>query len=312
MSKTRKSILLTGGTGFFGKSFLSRLRRGGLPGIRLTLLARHPETLFRECPELTELPDVNCAAGDIRTCAFPDMAFDAIIHAATPSTPQPEGVLRDIIVNGTRNLLDYARRSGSGRLLFVSSGAVYGPQPQNVPKIAETHPCVPVTEYGIAKHEAERLCLESGLDTVIARCFAFTGPYLNRRIHFAVGNFIQACLDGREITVRGDGTPLRSYMYADDLVDWLMATVARGVSGQAYNVGSDEALSIRELAYAVREALGVSVPVRICGTPVPGAPVERYVPDIGKARRELGVDITVSLAEAIRRSAVRDGNASGD
>ena len=79
--------------------------------------------------------------------------------------------------------------------------------------VQENFPCNPVTEYGIAKKEAENMCLDSGISTRIARCFAFVGPRLALDIHFAIGNFIRNGLNKEKIIINGDGTPYRSYLY---------------------------------------------------------------------------------------------------
>ena len=204
------------------------------------------------------------------------------------------------IVEGTRHVLDFAKSSGAKKILLTSSGAVYGPQ---TAPVGEDAPCNPVTAYGKGKFEAERMCVESGLDAKIVRCFAFTGPYLNRDIHYAIGNFIRDCLAGEPIIIKGDGTPQRSYLYADDLVEWLFAVLDRGVSGCPYNVGSPEGLSIREVAERVRAALGTKNDIRVLGVSVPGTPPSVYVPDVSRAVRELGLRDTVDLTTAVRHSA---------
>ncbi len=211
--------------------------------------------------------------------------------------------MTSIIVDGARHVIDFARARHIPTILFTSSGAVYGPQ---AAPVAEDAPCLPATAYGRGKLAAERMLLDSGLDVRIARCFAFTGPYLNRRIHYAIGNFIQNVLNDKPIIVKGDGTPLRSYLYADDLIDWLLAILAHGASGRIYNVGSPEAISIRDLAFAVRAALGGTNEIRILGTPT-GRPPQVYVPDTARIMSELGVRVTTPLADAIRRSAARAG-----
>ena len=149
----------------------------------------------------------------------------------------------------------------------------------------------------------ERLFIDTGFDVKIARCFAFTGPHLNRGIHFAIGNFIQNCLDGKPIIINGDGTPLRSYLYADDLVEWLFAILERGENGRPYNVGSDCAVSIRELAETVRDALGSKSEIIVKGMPKAGEKPSVYVPSIERASGELGLDVKVALENAIRFSA---------
>ena len=299
-------IFLTGGTGFFGKSIHSMLKRGFGPKWDFTILSRDPKKFLADNPEFCGLPSVNFISGDVRNFPFPEQVFDYIFHAAAPAKAMPPGEERDIIIRGTHRVLDFARRCGARRLLFVSSGAAYGPQPPDLERIPEDFPCSSVTEYGIAKNEAEQMCLESGIETVIARCFTFVGPYLNRNIHFAIGNFIRDCLANQDIEIQGDGTPYRSYLYADDLVKWLFTILFEGHGGQAYNVGSDQAISIRELAETVRRVLHSDNQIVVRQRPVPGCLPPRYVPDITKIQRELHVRIETGLEDAIRKTVQND------
>lgn len=298
-------ILITGGTGFFGKSILDYRQRhpNFLADDEITILSRHPEIFIAANPTLANQPGISFIPGDVRTfdfSTFQHFNFSTLIHAATPAvTTLPDDEMYSTIVDGTRHIIDFAKLCGATRILFTSSGAVYGPQTAAVNEDAPTNP---VTAYGRGKIAAERLCTESGIPTKIARCFAFTGPYLNRHIHYAIGNFIQDCLDGKDIVIKGDGTSLRSYLYADDLVEWLFAILDRGESGRPYNVGSPNWLSIRELAEFVKSAIGANNDIRILDTPTPNQPPSAYVPDTARAESELGLRVTVTLSEAIRKS----------
>ena len=297
------ALLLTGGTGFFGKSILSAFVSGQLPAPRrLTILSRDPAAFQSTYPTLARLPFVDWWAGDVRSFDFPSARYDAIIHAATSAvTTISDEEQASVIRAGTQHVIDCARACGCSRILFTSSGAVYGPQ---LAPVDETTPCHPVTAYGQSKLAAERLLLDSDLDVKIARCFAFTGPYLRRDIHYAIGNFIRDACARHPIVVNGDGTPLRSYLFAEDLVDWLWTILEKGASGCVYNVGSDRAVSIRELAETVRRVLGSPAPVVVKGRrPEPGVPPAVYVPCVDRARRDLGLSVSVGLEEAIRRSA---------
>ncbi|MBQ9500898.1 MAG: NAD(P)-dependent oxidoreductase [Lentisphaeria bacterium] len=300
-------IFLTGGTGFFGRSILSCLRRGLLSeGTELVILSRRPEKFLAAYPEFAGLPGVRHIAGDVRNFVFPDEEFDAVIHAATPAvTTLAPGEMRSIVVEGTRRTAEFARFCGAKKLLLTSSGAVYGVQPPELEHIPEDFPCRPVTEYGIAKLEAEKICADSGVPALIARCFAFSGPYLDRNIHFAFGNFLRDALAGRPIVVQGDGTPLRSYLYADDLVTWLFRILAAGTPGRPVNVGSSEAVSIAELAETIRDVLQAPGKVVIREKPVSGRLPARYVPSVERAEKELDLVPMTSLADAIRLSAAR-------
>ena len=298
-----RRIFITGGTGFFGKSMLDyRLRHSDWEWAKAewVILSRAPERFAAASPQLANQPGVSFAVGDVRDFAFPQGHFDAIIHAATSAvTTLSDAEMTSVILDGARHVADFAKAAGCRTILFTSSGAVYGPR---ITPAREEDACNPATAYGKGKLTAERMLAEKGLDVKIARCFAFVGPHLNRRIHYAIGNFIQDCLDGRPITIKGDGTPLRSYLYADDLVEWLFAILERGKTGRPYNVGSAEGLSIHALAERVRAVLGAQSEVKVLGGGTGGTP-SVYVPEIGRVRRELGLVVGVPLDLAIRVSA---------
>jgi dTDP-glucose 4,6-dehydratase len=163
----------------------------------------------------------------------------------------------------------------------------------------------PASAYAEGKRIAELLCAiyaaKQRIETKIARCFAFVGPHLPLDAHFAAGNFIRDQIAGGPIRVNGDGTPQRSYLYASELTAWLWTILFRGQSCHPYNVGSDSAISIGDLAGAVAE-LRPGTEVRIAAAPQPGAAVDRYVPDVTRARTELGLGQTIPLGDALRRT----------
>jgi dTDP-glucose 4,6-dehydratase/UDP-glucose 4-epimerase len=159
---------------------------------------------------------------------------------------------------------------------------------------------------GQAKRTAEFLCAYYAhahcLNYSVARCFSFVGPFLPLDIHYAIGNFIGQTLFESEIAVKGDGSPVRSYLYMADLVVWLLTLLLKGRNGQIYNVGSDQAVSIRDLARLVRDVVSPHKPVRVLGqsnASVGNAVRNRYVPDIARARRELGLEVWTPLSDAI-------------
>jgi len=291
-----KRILITGGTGFFGKSILDYFSR--FPAdCEFTILARHSCNSWNSW--LKHHP--HQILGDVRTFDIGTSRFDWVIHAATPARVDvPDDEMRSIIVDGTANALRQAKKSGATKFMMVSSGGVYGKDFTR--PVSEGDEPRPVTAYGIAKLEAERMAVDSGLHVLLPRCFAFVGRHLDRNAHFAIGNFIRDARAGSDIVINGDGTPMRSYLYADDLVEWLFAILERGESGRVYNVGSDKAISIRDLAVLVRDVLGSKSEVKVLGQAVPGA-ANYYVPNVDRIKRELGMEIKVPLEEAIRSSA---------
>ena len=306
-------LLLTGGTGFIGKwllaSFLHANRSLGLDA-RAVVLSRDLRAFQARHPELQDAADIEWLQGDVRDFHLAEPCGWAL-HAATDVVAtQPPSALFDTCVRGTANVL--AQVKDGGRLLLLSSGAVYGHTPPTLERIPEDHPgapdpLLPASAYGEGKRAAELLCAmaaaERGLHAPIARCFAFVGAHLPLDKHFAIGNFIGAALRKEPLQIGGDGTPLRSYLDAADLARWLWVLLFDGTSARAYNVGGDEAVSIEQLAHRVVAALGSGSEVRVAQQPTPGASVQKYLPDLARTAGELGLRVEIGLDEAIRRTA---------
>lgn len=291
---------MTGGTGFFGCSLLDVICAGRYQEYHFTMLSRRAGEFERLHPEYAALPNVEFLSGDVRDLVQGDGKFDCIIHAATPAADSPDDAeLHDIIVNGTQTVLDFAKKCGTKKLLYISSGGVYG---KGTAPFKETSPCNPVTVYGKAKLEAEKIVSASGVPAVIMRGFAFAGKHLRRDIHFAFGNFIADALDRRDILIKGDGTPLRSYMHSDDLAHWMMTMLLEGRAGEIYNCGSGEAISIKGLAQKINAVLNPNGNVNIQTAATPGAIPSCYVPDVAKAADELGLKITIDIENSIKLS----------
>ncbi len=314
-----KRIFLTGGTGFFGKWMLESLiwakENVGID-LEIMILTRDANRFKKELPNLASHPSVQCHIGDIMTFNFPKSEFEYIIHLASASAEgyfkNEDQVLRfDTIVNGTRRLLDFAVKCNAKKILFTSSGKIYGIQPPDMIHISEDYngavnPDDSNAALGIGKRAAEFLCItyakNYGIEVKIARCFSFVGPYLQLNLHYAIGNFIRDGLMGGPIIVKGDGTAYRSYMYAADLAVWLWTILFKGQSCRPYNVGSEEAITIGDLARLVASCFDRPVEVKTLGRPDPSVPRERYVPCTKRAREELGLKDRIPLAEGVMRT----------
>jgi dTDP-glucose 4,6-dehydratase len=311
-------IFITGGTGFVGtwlvESFLWANERLNLKS-RAILLTRNPEAFRRKAPQAANHSSIEFLRGEANSFEFPSGEYSFVVHAATQNyfeaTPERPASTFDPDTEGTRRVLEFARTHGTRRLLFASSGAVYGKQPAEVTHLPEDYPGAPATTdtasaYGQAKRVSEWLCSmyaqQFGFSAAIARLFAFVGPHLAIDANFAVGNFIRDVLRGGPVRIGGDGTPYRSYLYAADLAIWLWTILIRGESGKVYNVGSPEALTIAELARAVVSATVPQTKIEIAKQPVPGAPASRYVPSTERVQRELGLRVLVPLDESVRRT----------
>jgi nucleoside-diphosphate-sugar epimerase len=313
-------IFITGGTGFFGCWLLESLcwanDRLNL-GASATVLTRDPPAFSAKVPHLANHRAVTLQPGDVRDFTYPIGSFSHVIHAATEASSQLNRdnplIMLDTIVEGTRHTLDFAQQCGAQRLLFTSSGAVYGRQPTELHHVPEEYtgapsPSEPLSAYGEGKRIAELLCTlyskPQGMQATIARCFAFVGPYLPLTAGFAIGNFLADAMAGRPIRINGDGTPYRSYLYAADLAIWLWTILMRGQACRPYNVGSEEGLTILEIAQRTASLITPETNITVLRQPDPTALADRYVPSTQRAQTELHLRQYVDFADAIQRTVV--------
>jgi nucleoside-diphosphate-sugar epimerase len=311
-----KRLFVTGGTGFFGLWLLTALKALNPHNeVHVWVLSRDPGRFLSQYPQFRDQSWLHFVTGNVRDFEIPEQKFDLLLHAATETSKSahnaPAEMLEDIVM-GTRQVLRMAERCGVRRILLISSGAVYGPQPLDVMHQPDDSQLacstlLPSSAYGEGKRVMELmgtlLQQRTGIESVVARCYAFSGPGLPLDGHYAMGNFVRDALFGNEILVQGDGSALRSYLHGADLAVWLLYLLTHGAAGQSYNVGSEESMSIKELALQVRDVLAPHKPVRILKSEeVDMSERQRYVPDTSRAQA-LGCRQWTSLHDSLRITA---------
>lgn len=302
-------VLFTGASGFFGswmlESFLYAGTRLDIP-FRAIAVTRNAHRFSQQLPHLAGDPRVEIVESDAALLPMPAGPVDFIIHSLVPDAATPLPETDAIFQASTKRLLEIAVFKQARSFLLCSTGAVY--QPKLPPaQFSEDDPLVPLdgpVSYGQIRRRLEDQCLSalanSAVALKIARGFAFVGPRLPLDASFAIGNFLSDALAGRPITVKGDGTPVRSYMHAADLAAWLWTILTEGQPGRAYNVGSEEAVTIGDLARRIGRML--DVPVIIEGKPMAGAAPNFFVPCTRRAKSELELSVWTAQAAAFEKT----------
>lgn len=310
-------IFITGGTGFFGVWLLESLiiaNQTFALNLLIVVLTRDAKKFQKRFPHIANSSFISFVEGDVRDFVFPNESFSHVIHAATEASAKLNAKnpieMLDVILQGTKHTFDFAKACGAKNILLASSGAVYGRQPSEVTHIKEDYSgspdlTKPGCAYGIGKRTVEHMAAlyiyQHQLNIKIARCFAFVGPHLPLDTHFAIGNFIRDVLAKKDIEILGDGTPHRSYQYAADLIVWLMHILCFGEKGVPYNVGSDESVSIKEIAETVA-TFSKNSTVRVAKKADPAVLPERYVPCIARVKNALHLENKIALTDAIHRT----------
>lgn len=318
-----RHILLTGCTGFIGRWLVDTLLWANESqgchsslSLSLSLVTRSRARLLKTMPHLAFHEGVRIVECDITELTTASVgACDLIVHGA--NLPHAEGTdwaARHCATacRGTETLFRVAAACGARRVLFLSSGGVYATRalsegtPLREEPFGMARRLRESSLYGETKRFVElyasALGQRYGIAVPIARCFTFCGPCLSMNGVNALASFLADALAGRDIVIRGDGSPVRSFLYGSDMAVWLLAMLAAGPDGEPCNVGSTEGLTLRELAGLVAHLAGGKSRVRVLGQSVPGNAPSVYVPDTSRIRERLGVTERISLAEGLRRT----------
>lgn len=312
-----RPLVITGASGFIGTwltlSWVHAHKRLNGSG-RLLITSRSPESLIPLFREIDPDSPVTTQSSDITEFHVPTEFHNGfLIHAATPAsaslnTQDPAGMLR-VIVDGQERVISEALRTNM-KVLFLSSGAVYGRQPLDLPRIPENWNGAPdISDANSAYHEGKRVAELMGniavarqnLNFVSARLFAFLAPFLPQDAHFAAGNFIRDAFNGKQITITSGGGSIRSYLYATDLCSHLWALLAGGETGSFYNLGSEDEISILELGLKIASMTVPKVTV-VTQEIDSDKNLSRYVPSIKKMRDDFGMVSQITVDEAIHRT----------
>jgi UDP-glucose 4-epimerase len=295
-------FLVTGGAGFLGSALANRLAADGHEVRVLDDLSNGRQGYLR--------PDIHFTEGDVDNVPLLWSLLhdiDCVYHlAACVSVAQSVLHPRDynrVNVGGTVSLMEAMRDTGVGRVVFTSSGAIYGRQAaQPVHEDDAPHPDSP---YAVSKWSAEQYIHTIGelwqLETVALRIFNAYGPRQSLPMSHApvVPRFLQQALTGGSIVLFGDGEQSRDFVYVSDVVAALVsAATAKDVNRQVINIGSGVETTIAELVKQIEQVTGRTANQLINRHQMGGVP--RLVADITRAKRLLGFRPFVSLGEGLR------------
>jgi len=295
--------VVTGGAGFVGSHLCEALHARGWHVVAIdSLLTGRLDNLH----ELEGEDGFEFIEHDVTEYVDVDGPVDAVLHFASPASPRDylEHPIKTLKVGslGTHNTLGLAKQKDA-RYLLASTSEIYGdplvhPQPETY--WGNVNPIGPRGVYDEAKRFAEAIALAyhrvHGLDVKIVRIFNTMGPRLRSGDGRVVSNFLNQAMDGKALTVYGDGKQTRSFCYVADEVRGILALLDSDWIGPM-NIGNPDEFTILELAEEVREVTGSSS--EIVFEPLPVDDPTRRRPDISLARRELGWRPEVDLREGL-------------
>jgi UDP-glucuronate 4-epimerase len=308
-----KRILVTGGAGFIGSHLVDRLLASDVEHITVIDDFNDfydPEIKRANIRRHLEDPRYQLVQVDIRDRAaleqaLANMEFDCIVHLAAragvrPSLSQPQ-LYNETNVNGTLNLLEFARQRGIRQFVFGSSSSVYGINAK-VPFSEDDPIRKPISPYAATKGAGELLCHTYshlyGIRCVCLRFFTVYGP--RQRPDLAIHKFARLISDGRPIPVFGDGTTRRDYTYVDDIIDGVMAAISYNQSDyEVINLGESRTVELRELISLLEKELDAHAVIDR-QPPQPGDVPQTFA-DITKARKLLGYNPQTQIEEGLRR-----------
>jgi len=302
----QQRILVTGGSGFIGSHLCRRLLALGHD---VLVVDNFSSSSRHNVRDLLADPGFELMRHDVTFPLYVEV--DQIYHLACPASPvfyQKDPVqTTKTCVHGSINMLGLARRAGA-RILLASTSEVYGDpevHPQQESYWGNVNPIGIRSCYDEGKRCAETLFFDyhrqHAMPVKVARIFNTYGPSMLPDDGRVVSNFIVQALQGKPLTVFGDGSQSRSFCYVDDLVTGLIALMDSPpeVTGPV-NLGNPGEFTMLELASLVQELTGTDVPLE--RRPLPADDPGRRRPDITLARELLGWQPTVDLADGLKRT----------
>ena len=296
-------VLVTGGAGFFGSHVVDALlARGDDVLVVDDLSTGDPANLDKRA--VLKIGDVSNAAA--LASALRDERVDAVVHCAAKTkvveSMEKEALYRSVIVDGTRIVLDASKTLGARVFVNISTGgAIYGETPECA---VETVPTAPESNYGRFKAEAERLVDASGISSITLRLANIYGARQRKDLEGGViAIFIGCWKRGEPITLYGDGSYQRDYVYVADAVEAVLKALG-GKHRGVYNIGTGVATSVNELVSALTSVLGP--PAGIRRAPARAVEVLRGCVDPSKAARDRLWRPRTTLADGLRLTAVAE------
>ncbi|MCD2200479.1 GDP-mannose 4,6-dehydratase [Halobacterium sp. KA-4] len=268
-------VLVTGGAGFIGSNIAERLLEEGHSVITLDNLDPYYDLGIKEhnlevCRgvggDRFEFVEGSTSNEEVVEEIIAGRDVDIVYHEASkagvrPSVEQPKAY-NENNVDGLLTVLEAAADHGVERVVNASSSSVYG-VPEYLP-YDEDHPNHPKSPYAVTKLSAEHYCNVydhiRDVSTVNLRYFTVYGPRM--RPNMAISNFVSRCLNGKPPVIYGDGKQTRDFTFIEDIVDANLALLdTDAADGETMNIGSNDRISIRELAEYVVEETGADVDI---------------------------------------------------
>jgi len=301
-----KSLLIIGGTGFFGQSIIKYLSTKNFLNLQINkifILSRGKlkvtiyNNKFRKKFKVIKLNSNILTAKNLPK-------VDYVIYAAILKNYQNDN-------KAVKNYIDLAKRYHlKSKILYISSGAVYGKQLKTNLGFRENYLTLNKKinfknsykkEYSKIKRKNEILFekfAKKGIRVSIARCFSFVGEFLPTNSHYVVGNFIKNILNNKNINIKADYQVVRSYMHEEDLVRWLLKILVHSNKNcPIYNVGSDRFISIHKLANLLSKKYNLNADFD--NSNILKKEFDMYIPNIQKAKKELNLKNNYSTVDAI-------------
>jgi len=311
-SLKRSNLLVTGGTGFFGTwitELVKYLNDKFAFDMKLYLLARVPTK------EVTNLVlsrnDIFFIQKDIRNLTEIPSDINYIIHAAcSPNNIEHMSnpiETMDIISRGTKELLDCAvHLPNLKKLINLSSGQIYGNIKSDIiseKDYGRLNSNSIKSIYPEAKRYSETIskAYESlyKLPIIQVRPFSFIGPFMSLEKPWAVNNFINDAIKFKRIKIIGNGKPIRSYMYPTDMVECLFNILSSSQKYNTYNLGSDEGVSLEDLALKIKNIIGNDLSIDILHM---NENNDTFRPDISRIKEELGISLKMNLSNTLQKT----------